>query len=38
MASVDADMARACYEAALDVAPDIIIMGLAATEMEVVVP
>lgn len=34
MASVDADMARACYEAALDVAPDIIIMGLAATRME----
>lgn len=34
MASVDADMARACYEAALDVAPDIIIMGLAATKME----
>ncbi len=36
MASVDADMARACYEAALDVAPDIIIMGLAATKMETV--
>ena len=34
MASVDADMARACYEAALDVAPDIIIVGLAATRME----
>jgi 5-oxoprolinase (ATP-hydrolysing) subunit A len=34
MASVDADMARACYKAALDVAPDIIIMGLAATKME----
>lgn len=36
MACKDADMARACYEAALDVAPDIIIMGLAATEMETV--
>ena len=34
MACVDADMARACFEAALDVAPDIIIMGLAATKME----
>ena len=34
MACKDYDMARACYEAALDVAPDIIIMGLAATEME----
>ncbi|MCV6592977.1 MAG: LamB/YcsF family protein [Silicimonas sp.] len=34
MACKDAEMARACYEAALDVAPDIIIMGLAATEME----
>lgn len=34
MACTDYDMARACYEAALDVAPDIIIMGLAATEME----
>ena len=30
MACKDAAMARACYEAALDVAPDIIIMGLAA--------
>ena len=36
MACKDAKMARACYEAALDVAPDIIIMGLAATEMETV--
>jgi len=36
MASVDEDLARACYEAALDVAPDIIIMGLAATAMETV--
>ncbi|NNE80382.1 MAG: LamB/YcsF family protein [Silicimonas sp.] len=34
MACKDADMARACFEAALDVAPDIIIMGLAATRME----
>lgn len=34
MACVDDAMARACYEAALDVAPDIIIMGLAATAME----
>lgn len=34
MASVDPDMARACYQGALDVAPDIIIMGLAATAME----
>ena len=34
MACKNADMARACYEAALDVAPDIIIMGLAATVME----
>ncbi|MEM7317587.1 MAG: 5-oxoprolinase subunit PxpA [Pseudomonadota bacterium] len=37
MASVDADMARACYEAALDVDPDIVIMVLAATKMEDVV-
>lgn len=36
MACKDAEMARACFEAALDVAPDIIIMGLAATEMETV--
>lgn len=34
MASADATLARACYEAALDVAPDLIIMGLAATAME----
>jgi UPF0271 protein len=34
MACENADMARACYEAALDVVPDIIIMGLAATKME----
>ena len=37
MASVDAEMAKACYEAALQVAPDIIIMVLAATAMEDVV-
>ncbi|MBT8153653.1 5-oxoprolinase subunit PxpA [Epibacterium ulvae] len=37
MASVDADLAKACYEAALDVAPDIFIMVLAATAMEEVV-
>ncbi|NNE89043.1 MAG: LamB/YcsF family protein [Silicimonas sp.] len=36
MACNDADMARACFEAALEVAPEIIIMGLAATEMEAV--
>ncbi|WP_439154003.1 LamB/YcsF family protein [Yoonia sp.] len=34
MASVDAGLARACYTAALDVDPDIIIMVLAATAME----
>ncbi len=37
MACTDYDMARACYEAALDVDPDIIIMVLAATRMEEVV-
>ncbi len=37
MASVDAKMTQACYEAALQVAPDIIIMVLAATAMEDVV-
>jgi len=37
MSSVDADMARACYQAALEVDPDIIIMVLAATAMEDVV-
>ncbi|MCL6282790.1 LamB/YcsF family protein [Ruegeria sp. 2012CJ41-6] len=37
MACTDYDMARACYEAALEVDPDIIIMVLAATEMERVV-
>ena len=34
MCSEDAGMARACYEAALSVDPDIIIMVLAATPME----
>ena len=34
MAAVDADLARTCYEAALEIAPDVIIMGLAATAME----
>ncbi len=34
MACQDEAMARACFEAALDVAPDIVIMGLAATVME----
>lgn len=37
MASVDADLARACYTAALAVDPDIVIMVLAATAMEDVV-
>ena len=37
MASVDAALARACYTAALDVDPDIVIMVLAATVMEDVV-
>lgn len=37
MCSVDANMARACYQAALEVDPDIIIMVLAATAMEDVV-
>ncbi|MEK6217399.1 MAG: LamB/YcsF family protein, partial [Boseongicola sp.] len=34
MAASDANLARTCYEAALEIAPDIIIMGLAATAME----
>jgi UPF0271 protein len=34
MASVDHALARACYQAALDVDPDIVIMVLAATAME----
>jgi UPF0271 protein len=37
MASVDAEMARTCYEAALRVQPDIILMVLAATAQEQVV-
>ncbi|ATG36769.1 LamB/YcsF family protein [Phaeobacter piscinae] len=37
MASVDHAMARACYEAALELDPDLIIMVLAATAMEEVV-
>ena len=37
MCSVDADMARACYQGALDVDPDIIIMVLAATKQETTV-
>ena len=37
MASVDHDLARVCYSAALDVDPDIVIMVLAATAMEEVV-
>ncbi len=37
MASVDHALARACYQAALDVNPDIVIMVLAATAMEDVV-
>ena len=34
MCSADLDMARACYQGALDVDPDIIIMVLAATQQE----
>ncbi len=34
MCSVDIDMARACYQSALDVDPDIIIMVLAVTKQE----
>lgn len=37
MASVDHALGRACYQAALDVNPDIVIMVLAATAMEEVV-
>jgi UPF0271 protein len=37
MASVDHALARACYRAALDVDPDIVIMVLAGTAMEDVV-
>lgn len=34
MASQNPDMARQCYEAALEIAPDIVIVVLAATAME----
>ncbi|MFP3547781.1 LamB/YcsF family protein, partial [Rhizobium sp. SIMBA_035] len=34
MASADRDMALACYEAALAVAPDIIIMVMAGTQQQ----
>jgi UPF0271 protein len=34
MCSFDIDMARACYQGALDVDPDIIIMVLAVTKQE----
>ncbi len=34
MCSVDVDMARACYQGALDVDPDIIVMVLAVTKQE----
>ena len=37
MASEDAHMARICYQAALDVDPDLIIMVLSGTAMETVV-
>jgi UPF0271 protein len=37
MASEDAAMARVCYQAALDIAPDIVIMVLAATAQDRVV-
>lgn len=37
MTSENAEMAHACYEAALSVTPDIIIMVLAATEQQVAV-
>lgn len=37
MASIDKALARACYRAALDVDPDIVIVVLAATAMEDVV-
>lgn len=37
MASEDAELARTCYRAALDIAPDITIMVLAATPMQRVV-
>src|SRR5690606_25799384 len=34
MAAEDAGMARVCYEAALGVQPDLVVMVLAATEQE----
>jgi UPF0271 protein len=34
MACENRDMAKACFEAALEVAPEIVVMGLAATVME----
>lgn len=37
MATEDADMARICFEAALKIQPDLVIMVLAATKMEAVV-
>ena len=37
MASVDPEMSKVCFQAALDIDPDIIIMVLAATAMEDVV-
>ncbi len=37
MACEDAEIARVCYEAALQVQPDLVIMVLAATKMEAVV-
>jgi UPF0271 protein len=37
MASIDHDLARACYSAALEIDPNIVIMVLAATAMEDVV-
>lgn len=37
MASVDGALARTCYEAALDVDPDLVVMVLAATAQEEVV-
>ena len=36
MAAADHDMARACYEAALRVAPEIIIMVMAVTSFEII--
>lgn len=36
MCAEDSDMARACYEAALQIAPDLILVTLAATQQQVV--